>query len=49
MRGKYTLPPSICPTIHNRERPFLSGFVRMSCPIVFFITMQQGRQRAQPR
>lgn len=23
MRRKYTLPLAICPTIHNRERPFL--------------------------
>lgn len=22
MRQKYTLPMAICPTIHNRERPF---------------------------
>lgn len=46
MRQKYTLPTAICPTIHNRERPFWSRFIWASCLIVFFITSWLWRQRA---
>lgn len=37
MRRKYTLPTAICPTIHNRERPFVIGFCSSeSCVCVFY-------------